>query len=86
MKPLGYDRVREGGLRSPKGNSKHQLEQCPGRHSHIIVKFKFEPLETLPSLPGGKQTTLCRFLCLENEARLLSPPLQTECYFVKLKS
>lgn len=22
-----------------------------GRYSHIIVKFKFEPLETIPSLP-----------------------------------
>ena len=40
--PLAVEGARESGLSNPKENSKHQLEQCSGRCSHIVVKLKFE--------------------------------------------
>lgn len=59
------ERARENGFSYPNRNSKHQLEQCSGRCSHIVVKVKFE---TDASLRPQWETNPPFVSSMENEA------------------
>lgn len=66
---MAFAGARERELGNPPENSKQQSEQSSGRRrSQVVVQLKFETVETLPSIPSGKQTALCEFLSMEIEA------------------
>jgi hypothetical protein len=55
------------GARDQRRQASSRDSKRSGCQSHTMVQLKSEPLETHPSLSGGRQTTLCELLSSKDE-------------------
>lgn len=70
--------------RSASPTDAHNITVHSGCYSHVTARLKFEPRESHPSRPGGKQTTHCEFPSGEKVPVSTHPSQTGRCYSVKL--